>query len=66
MKKERRSKALDAETLDWIIEMLRPRFLQAMKGNSGNKDPRIRAKELINTILATQNSPPNIFKETTL
>ena len=47
-KEERRNKALDAETLDWILEILRPRFMEAMKNNPENKDPRIRAKELIN------------------
>ena len=50
MKAQRRSKALDAETLDWILEMLRPRFIQAMKDNPEHKDPRIRAEELINTL----------------
>ena len=53
IKKERRSKALDAETLDWILEMLRPRFIQAMKDNPQYKDPRIRAKELINTMTSS-------------
>ncbi len=48
IKEERRSKALDAETLDWILEILRPRFMLAMKNNPEKKDPRIRAKELIN------------------
>lgn len=50
MKAQRRSKALDAETLDWIIEMLRPTFIQAMQESPEYKDPRIRAKELINTL----------------
>ena len=50
MKAQRRSKAQDAETLDWILEMLRPRFIQAMKDNPEHKDPRIRAEELINTL----------------
>jgi GTPase len=54
IKEERRSKALDAETLDWIMEMLRPRFIQAMKDNPRHKDPRIRAKELIHTMTSSQ------------
>lgn len=55
MKEERRNNALDAETMDWIVEMLRPRFVQAMKGDSEKKDPRIRARELINQVLAPYN-----------
>ncbi len=51
LKAQRRSRALNAETLDWILEMLRPRFLQAMKKTSMENDPRIRAKELIRTTL---------------
>ncbi|HIP37867.1 MAG TPA: methylmalonyl Co-A mutase-associated GTPase MeaB [Desulfocapsa sulfexigens] len=47
IKETRRSTALDAETLDWILEILRPRFMEAMKNNPEKKDPRIRAKELI-------------------
>lgn len=47
-KERRRKKALDAETLDWILEILRPRFMEAMQDNPETKDPRIRAKELIN------------------
>lgn len=50
IKAQRRSKALDAETLDWIIEMLRPTFIQAMQESPEYKDPRIRAKELISII----------------
>ncbi len=51
LKEQRRSRALNAETLDWILEMLRPRFLQAMEKTSMENDPRIRAKELIRTTL---------------
>jgi LAO/AO transport system kinase len=53
IKKQRRDKALDAETLDWILEMLRPRFIQAMKEDSGKADPRVRAQDLINTLIST-------------
>jgi LAO/AO transport system kinase len=53
IKKERRSKALNAETLDWILEILRPRFIEAMQGSSEKKDPRIRAKELISKLLVS-------------
>ncbi len=54
VKEKRRDKALDAETLDWILEMLRPRFIQAMKDDSGKNDPRVRAQELINTLTPKQ------------
>ena len=53
IKEKRRGQALDAETLDWIIEMLRPKFIQAIQEHSGKNDPRVRAQELINTL--TQN-----------
>jgi len=53
IKKQRRDKALDAETLDWVLEMLRPRFIQAMKEDSGKADPRVRAQDLINTLIST-------------
>jgi GTPase len=49
-KEKRRDKALDAETLDWIIEMLRPRFKQAMTKCSEQNDPRVRAQELIDIL----------------
>ena len=50
IKEKRRKKALDAETLDWIIEMIRPKFTDAMKECSEKDDPRVRAQELINAI----------------
>ncbi len=50
-KEQRRNRALNAETLDWIIEMLRSRFLDAMNESSSQKDPRIRAKEFISKTL---------------
>ncbi len=56
IKAQRRSKALNAETLDWIIEMLRPTFIQAMQESPEHKDPRIRAKELIDTIRNSHNT----------
>ncbi len=52
IKQQRRDKALDAETLDWILEMLRPKFIQAMKEATGKADPRVRAQELINTLIS--------------
>lgn len=52
IKQQRREKALDAETLDWILEMLRPKFIQAMKEDTGKADPRVRAQELINTLIS--------------
>ncbi len=54
LKEERRRSALDAETMDWVIEMLRPRFLQAMGNKTVSTEPRIRAKELINELLSRQ------------
>ncbi len=50
-KEQRRNRALNAETIDWIIEMLRPRFQDAMNRSPSQKDPRIRAKELISKTL---------------
>lgn len=50
IKEKRRDKALDAETIDWIFEMLRPHFIQAMTTCSEKSDPRVRAQELVNTI----------------
>ncbi|MCF8056500.1 MAG: methylmalonyl Co-A mutase-associated GTPase MeaB [Desulfocapsa sp.] len=58
IKAQRRSQALDAETLDWILEILRPRFILAMKDNPKQTDPRIRAQELINTIHNPHNITP--------
>lgn len=55
IKKERRHQALDAETLDWVMEILRPRFIEAMSKKTEKKDPRIRAKELIHEFSATLN-----------
>jgi GTPase len=55
IKAERRHKAMDAETMDWILEILRPHFIQAMVNNPGRKDPRIRAKELIHEFSTTQD-----------
>jgi GTPase len=53
IKEERRCRALDAETLDWILEILRPRFIEAMQAGSEKKDPRIKAKELISKLLGS-------------
>ncbi|MEN8199665.1 MAG: methylmalonyl Co-A mutase-associated GTPase MeaB [Thermodesulfobacteriota bacterium] len=47
IKEKRRSRALNAETLDWALEILRPRLIQAIKEQPGPGDPRIRAIELI-------------------
>jgi len=49
IKKQRRENAQDAETLDWIIEMIRPTFTEAMKKHPSRNDPRVRAQELIST-----------------
>lgn len=50
IKEKRREKALDAETLDWIIEMIRPKLTAAMKECSEKDDPRVRAQEMLNAI----------------
>lgn len=55
IREERRNKAMDTETMDWVMELLRPRFLHAMTDKSGRKDPRIRAKELIKDLAAENN-----------
>jgi LAO/AO transport system kinase len=49
IKIKRRNKALDSETLDWIFEILRPRFTEQLKTDSNTQqtDPRIRAQQLI-------------------
>jgi len=55
IKVQRRKKAMDGETLDWVFEMLRPVLLQKLETQSGEerKDPRMRAKEMIQQILTT-------------
>ncbi len=49
IKTKRRHEALDSETLDWIFEILRPRFTEQLKKDSNPQqtDPRIRAQQLI-------------------
>ncbi len=51
LKKERRRKSLHAETLDWAMEMLRPRLIQIMHDHQDDTDPRVLAKELLERIL---------------
>ncbi len=50
IKEKRRDQALNAETLDWVIEMLRPRLIQALEKTPGKNDPRLRAEQLIKTL----------------
>lgn len=50
IKAKRRGRALEAETLDWVFEMLRPGFKQAISECSEKSDPRVRAQELIDTL----------------
>ncbi len=50
IKEKRRDKAQTAETLDWIIEMLRPGLIQALEKDTGKSDPRVRAQKLIDTL----------------
>lgn len=53
LKEQRRQKAMDGETLDWVFEMLRPTLAQKLTEQTGQeqKDPRVRAKELIQQML---------------
>ena len=53
LKKQRRKKAMEGETLDWVFEMLRPTLTQklAEQTEQEQKDPRVRAKELIQQML---------------
>ncbi len=55
IKIQRRKNAMDAETLDWVFEMLRPALVKKLEKQSGEeqKDPRVRAKEMIQQILTT-------------
>lgn len=46
----RRHGAQDAETLDWIIEMLRPRLIDAITESAERLDPRLRAQELLSNL----------------
>ncbi len=49
IKKQRRVKAMESETLDWVFEMLRPRFSRQLQTQTEQQqtDPRVRAKQLI-------------------
>ncbi|MBU0947020.1 MAG: methylmalonyl Co-A mutase-associated GTPase MeaB [Proteobacteria bacterium] len=55
IQEERRHKALNAETLDWIFEILRPHFIKAMNTKPERKEPRIRAQELIHEFTTTEH-----------
>jgi LAO/AO transport system kinase len=54
IKVERRTKAMQGETLDWIFEMLRPALTKKLEAQTdqGQKDPRVRAKEMIQQLLS--------------
>lgn len=53
LKEQRRKKAMEGETLDWIFEMLRPTLTQKLAAQTRQEqtDPRVRAKELIQQLL---------------
>ena len=53
LKKQRRKKAMEGETLDWVFEMLRPTLTRKLAEQTGQEqiDPRVRAKELIQQML---------------
>jgi LAO/AO transport system kinase len=51
IRSQRRHGAQDAETLDWIIEMLRPCLTEAIVESSEKLDPRVRAQKLISGML---------------
>jgi LAO/AO transport system kinase len=54
IKAKRRNKAMRSETLDWIFEMLRPTLTEKLNTQTeqGQKDPRVRAKEMIQQLLS--------------
>jgi len=54
LKKQRRKKAMEGETLDWVFEMLRPTLTQKLATQTGQEktDPRVRARELIQQMLS--------------
>lgn len=47
---QRRVQSLDRETLDWSMELLKPRLLEIIKSSTGKNDPRIRAEEIISEL----------------
>ncbi len=53
IKVQRRKKAMDGETLDWVFEMLRPVLLQKLETQTeeAQQDPRLRAKKMIQQFL---------------
>ena len=53
IKAKRRKTAMDGETLDWVFEILRPLLTKKLEAQTEQqqKDPRLRAKELIQEML---------------
>jgi LAO/AO transport system kinase len=53
IKEQRRAKAMENETLDWIFEILRPHFIKQLQAQTDLRqtDPRVRAKQLIEETL---------------
>lgn len=47
---KRRFHSLDMETLDWSLELLKPRLLKKIKDSTEQGDPRIRAENIISTL----------------
>ncbi len=50
-KESRRKVAMELETLDWAIEMLRPGILSAIRTHSRQGEPRLLARNLVEEIL---------------
>ena len=53
LKEQRRKKAMEGETLDWVFEMLRPTLTRKLATQTGQDqtDPRVRAKEIVKQML---------------
>lgn len=59
-RRQRRTRALQRETLDWALEMLRPELLTAIQATPPTNDPRLRAEGLVaraRHALATEHEP---------
>ena len=53
IQEQRRAKAMESETMDWIFEILRPYFTEQLQAQTEQQqtDPRVRAKQLIEETL---------------
>ncbi len=53
-KSKRRHGAQDAETLDWILELLRPHLMDTISKQQDKNDPRLRAQKLMEGLSLNQ------------